>query len=170
MTLATITVSAKTPVTPSNVLPIITIACVVALVIFLWFRFGRKRTRFEQVCDTIRQYRPPKTGIITAGIGFHTALYEYLRSKYGEKVKFAPHMQSGIKPDIVIDDIAIEVKGPTGANELDNLISKCANWSDDYKKIIFVLFAPSYRQQTLEQKKSIIKKRFPEIKTVFIPK
>ena len=96
-------------------------------------------------------------------------LHQYLSSKFGGKVKFLPRLQSGIKPDIVIDDIAIEVKGPTGANELHDLIQKCALWSNDFRKIIFVLFAPNYRQETLEQTKSIIKKRFPEINARFIP-
>ena len=139
--------------TASTILVLIAIVVGLGLVTFLIIRKFRKRTPFERVCDAIKQYRLPKPKMSGVEIGYHMALYEYLRSKseFRGKVKFKPPMKGGGIPDIAINDIAIEVKGPTGANDLHTLVDKCAFWSNDYKKIIFVLFAPTYRPQTLEQ-------------------
>jgi uncharacterized membrane protein YeaQ/YmgE (transglycosylase-associated protein family) len=151
------------------------IACVIGLVIFLLIHFFRRRAEerrklFERVCKAIEKYEPPKYFGEGKEIAYHSALFEYLRSKFpSNKVRFEQSTENGGKPDITIEHIAIEVKGPTGANELNSLITKCWKYGKD-KKIIFVLFAPKFRPQKFEQVKAEIRKRYPEITARFILK
>jgi len=160
---------------PSNILPIIIIFCFIALIIFLVVRFYQWRLRkrdelFERVCKAIEKYEPPPRHS-TIEIAYHWALFEYLRNKFpSNKVGLETRTEDGARPDITIDHIAIEVKGPTGANDLDTLIAKCWKFSQHYKNIIFVLFAPKYRPQKLDQVKAEIRKRYPEITARFISK
>jgi hypothetical protein len=85
-------------------------------------------------------------------------------------VELETRTENGARPDITIGNIAIEVKGPTGANDLYTLIPKCWRFGKHYKNIIFVLFAPKYRPQKLDEVKAEIRKRYPEITARFIPK
>jgi len=157
-----------------NILPIIISSCIAGLAIFLLIRLLKWRIRkrdelFERVCKAIKEYVPPPRHS-PIEIAYHWALFEYLRSKFGNKVELETRMEDGARPDITIDHVAIEVKGPTGAGDLDTLITKCWKFSQHYKNIIFVLFAPKYRPQKLEQVKAEIRKRYPEISARFIPK
>jgi hypothetical protein len=44
------------------------------------------------------------------------------------------------RPDIVIEDIAIEIKEPTYEEGLQSIADKCLRYHHDFKKMIFVLF------------------------------
>ena len=70
------------------------------------------------------------------------------------------------RPDIVIEDIAIEVKGPTDNNALDTLTTKCLKYSRYYNKIILCLFEPVFSESNFREIEAGIEQHFPHVRVV----
>jgi hypothetical protein len=142
------------PRIPPNVLPIIIIACVIGLVIFLLIRLPKWRIRkrdelFERVYNAIDKYKPPPN-TPRFEEAYQWALHQYLRTEFpSNKVELEKRMQNGGgRPDIVIlPHIGVEVKGPTRDEHLDRLITQSWKYGKQFKKIIFVLFAPEFSER-----------------------
>ena len=157
------------PQIPPNILPIIIIACVIGLVIFLLIRLIKPPTPnlFEQVCKAIEKYKLP---IHTSNErAIQLALYEYL-IKVFPSIKMEQQTPDGDRLDLVIKNIAIEIKAPTINKSLEDLLPKCMKYGKFYNNIIFVLFAREYNESKLDQVKEEIRKKYPEIRARFIPK
>jgi outer membrane lipoprotein-sorting protein len=162
---------ASAPQIPSNILPIIIIACVIGLVIFLLIYFLRRSPPpdglFELVCKAVKEYELPiRTNNERA---IQLALYEYLIRDF-PSIKMEPQTEYRDRPDLVIKHIAIEIKAPTSNASLENLLPKCMKYGKFYSKIIFALFAREYSESKLDQVKEEIRRRYPEITARFIPK
>lgn len=69
-------------------------------------------------------------------------------------------------PDIVIEDIAIEVKGPTDNRALDTLTTKCLKYSQYYSKIILVLFEPEFSESNFREIEAGIQQHFPHVHVI----
>jgi len=70
------------------------------------------------------------------------------------------------RPDIVIEDIAIEVKGPTDNRALETLTTKCLKYSEYYNKVIIVLFEPDFSETNFREIESGIERHFPHVRVV----
>lgn len=70
---------------------------------------------------------------------YQSELAQWLKSRFSDT---NIEIQRGSsRPDIVVKGIAIEIKGPTGENELRTIADKCMRYSQHFKSgIIIVLF------------------------------
>ena len=69
---------------------------------------------------------------------YHIDLARWLQIKFP---MLQVELQRGSsRPDIVIEDIAIEIKGPTYEEGLQSIADKCLRYHEHFKKMIVVLF------------------------------
>lgn len=97
-------------------------------------------------------------------IGYHTELYNELKSKFPEAESEVTTGAS--RPDIVIGNTAIEVKGPTGSQALNTLTTKCLKYSKYYENVICVLFAPQYTEKNFLEIKEGMARTFPNVSII----
>jgi hypothetical protein len=95
---------------------------------------------------------------------YHAGLYGWLKNQFpNAKAEF---QVGASRPDIVIDDIAIEVKGPTDNQALDSLTTKCLKYEQYFKHLIIVLFNPVFSELNYREIASGIKKHFPHVEII----
>ena len=69
-------------------------------------------------------------------------------------------------PIDLVEDIAIEIKGPTRHKELDTIASKCARYNQHFKEIIIVLFEVEVMDRYYNEWKKSIEDTFPQVKII----
>jgi hypothetical protein len=95
---------------------------------------------------------------------YQTELQGWLKSRFPSSVSEGEaHLT---KPAIVIDDIAIEVTGPTDDLALENLATKCLKYSHDWKNVIIVLFEPQFAESNYALVLEGIKQHFPNVRVI----
>ena len=116
----------------------------------------------NRVYEEIKRFEPSKN--YENEIGYHAELQGWLKRIFPQsKIE----MQIGsARPDIVIDNIAIEVKGPTDARALDTLANKCLRYSVHYESMIIVLFNPTVSKKYYDDITDGIKKHFPNVRVI----
>jgi len=68
------------------------------------------------------------------------------------------------RPDIVIEDIAIEIKGPTTEAGLQSIADKCLRYHHHFKKMIVVLFdIQTKTSRFFNEWEEGMKKNFPDV-------
>jgi hypothetical protein len=68
------------------------------------------------------------------------------------------------RPDIVIEDIAIEIKGPTTEEGLRSIADKCLRYHHHFKKMIVVLFdIQTKTSRFFNEWEEGLKKHFPDV-------
>jgi len=124
--------------------------------------FGdEKKASFEEVVKEIKEFTPAKEKLGNEYC-YQLNLHGWLKRTFPSTV--IEEQNGPSRPDIVIDNIAIEIKGPTGKKELDTIANKAMNYLQDFKGgLIVVLFElnvdPQYYQNWLER----LKKYFPNV-------
>ncbi|GEM_PF-2121273 len=115
---------------------------------------------YEQVVNEIKSFYP--SGRHNYELPYQMELVGYLKAKFLGAGIEQPRGSS--RPDITINGIGIEVKGPTRVEEIKTIMEKCARYCPSHPKgVIVVLFdnqVPSFRYQ--EWLKDF-KNRFPEV-------
>lgn len=91
----------------------------------------------QELINVIKEYRPIKP--FRNEILYHTNLYTFLCEKISNEIKFEEQRGSS-RPDIVVDNIAIEIKGPTDRGGLITIADKINRYSQFFDHIIVVLF------------------------------
>lgn len=121
-----------------------------------------KESTFYRVAKAIEDFQPSR--IYRNEFGYHTELQGWLKSKFPEaKVE----LKTGAsRPDIVIENIAIEVKGPTNNRALDTLTTKCLKYSQYYTHLIAVLFEPQFSETNYREIVGGLEKHFPNVKVI----
>jgi hypothetical protein len=72
--------------------------------------------------------------------------------------------RSSARPDIIIDNIAIEIKGPTTERELDTIANKCIRYPLYFEKgLIIVLFDVKVTSRYLEDWQRGLQGKFPQV-------
>lgn len=66
----------------------------------------------------------------------------------------------------MIEEIAIEVKGPTDDQALNTLTAKCLKYSQDFGKLIIVLFRPEFSERNYAEIKERITRVFPNVRVI----
>ncbi len=67
------------------------------------------------------------------------------------------------RPDIVIDNIAIEVKGPTDKEELKTIADKCVRYLHYFDQLIIVLFDVNVDEEYYREWYKGMQKQFPHV-------
>ena len=121
-----------------------------------------KQTLLYNVVECINKFTPSRK--YRNEFGYHTELQGWLKAHFpSAKVE----IQTGAsRPDIIIDDIAIEVKGPTDTQALNTLTTKCLKYSKYYKNIICVLFEPNYTNRNFQEIQEGIDRSFPNVSII----
>lgn len=70
------------------------------------------------------------------------------------------------RPDIVVRDVAIEVKGPTRTADLRTIADKCMRYCQHYKELIVVLFEVDASERRYEEWERGMKNTFPNVKII----
>lgn len=97
---------------------------------------------------------------------FHVDLARYLKNVFPDlKVEVR---KGSSRPDIVIESIAIEVKGPTGSRELDSVSTKCFKYPQHFDQgLIVVLFKiKGVTTNYLNEWKKGLTDKFPRIEVI----
>jgi len=71
----------------------------------------------------------------------------YLKRQFPDLELYVEPQRGASRPDLAINDVAIEVKGPTTSQDLSTIPEKIARYSNYYQSLVFVLFEPMYSEQ-----------------------
>ncbi len=74
--------------------------------------------------------------------------------------------EGGARPDIVIGDTAIEIKGPTAYRDLATIFDKCVRYTRGWNHLIVVLFAVEVGEAQYEEWERSLKKHFPDVAVI----
>lgn len=92
--------------------------------------------RIREIAKCIEQFLPSRH--YHDEFGYHTELQGYLKAHYPQS---RIEVQTGSsRPDIIIDSVAIEVKGPTNSRDLSTIADKMLRYPQYYDHVIVVLF------------------------------
>ena len=131
----------------------------------LYKRLRTKDHEVDKIKTTIESFKQAENWPNEAG--YQADLYNFLKRNFPDAK--LEERTGASRPDIIIKDIAIELKGPTTNEGINSLPAKCIKYSKYYRKIIFVLFSPKFSQSNFIEIKKGIEETFPG-RTIFIIK
>lgn len=99
--------------------------------------------KIKEIVGYIENFKPSRN--YKNEFGYHIELQGYLKGRYAQSMIEVQRGSS--RPDIVIDSIAIEVKGPTHSKDLVTIPDKILRYSKYYDHIIVVLFNVSVNKR-----------------------
>lgn len=112
-----------------------------------------------KIVDTIIRFKPIRKW--ENEDGYHKELLGYLRHDFPDiKYEF---QKGSSRPDLVLKNIAIELKGPTDNAALDTLTTKCLKYSKYFDHLIIVLFEPRFSERHFEEIQGGINQYFPHV-------
>jgi len=120
---------------------------------------------YENVENIIKSFKPSKKWRMERQ--YQDELYAWLKNEYPNTIEYEKQTGSS-RPDLVIDDIAIEIKGPTGNSELNTLTTKFLKYSNHYPHFIIVLFDCNFSEGHFNEIYTGIKKFAPHVKIIRI--
>lgn len=113
----------------------------------------------SQIVESINSFSPLKDWPDEAS--YQLELLGYLKRDYPD-IQY--ELQTGSsRPDLVIRNIAIELKGPTDNQALDTLTTKCLKYSNYYDHLIIVLFNPTFSDRHFNEIRQGIDRYFPHV-------
>jgi len=121
-----------------------------------------KEKLINQVILEINNFKPSRK--YSSEFPYQIELVGYLKHKFPsadiEKQK------GSSRPDIVVEDVAIEVKGPTRTGDLQTIADKCMRYYQHFGELIIVLFEVGVYEPRYEEWKKGIKNTFPNVKII----
>jgi hypothetical protein len=125
------------------------------------FRLDPSQSLQVNVENAIRTFQPRKR--YQYEIDYQNELYNWL----GRYFPVQYEVQTGSsRPDLIIKNIAIEIKGPTGNRELDTLTTKFLKYSNHYPYFIIVLFDCNFSDGHFNEISNGIRKFAPHVKII----
>jgi len=96
---------------------------------------------------------------------YHIDLARWLQPKFPMlKVEL---QRGSSRPDVVIEDIAIEIKGPTTEEGLRSIADKCLRYHHHFKRMIVVLFdIQTKTSRFFNEWEEGLKKHFPDVMVI----
>lgn len=70
------------------------------------------------------------------------------------------------RPDIVLNDVAIELKGPTRTEQLRTIADKCLRYYQHFKGLIIVLFEVEVNEPRYEEWEKGMRSTFPSVRII----
>lgn len=112
-----------------------------------------------QIIESIDKFQPTrKWGNEDS---YHKELLGWMKQPFPQ-IKY--ELQTGSsRPDLVIANIAIEIKGPTDDNALNTLATKILKYSHYYDIIIIVLFEPMFSERNYREIKKGIERTYSHV-------
>ena len=116
---------------------------------------------FLNVVDAIGTFKPLFVGYYHE-LSYHIDLTRWLEPKF--PILRVEQQIGSARPDIVIEDIAIEIKGPTTEEGLQSIADKCLRYHHHFKKMIVVLFdVQTKTSRFFNEWEEGMKKNFPDV-------
>lgn len=141
---------------------------ILSLIIWITQKIKRKLhqntlpEKLREITSEIEKFTPSKSW--NSEEGYQGELQGYLKHKF---LSSRVEVQTGAsRPDIIIDNIAIEVKGPTDDNAINSIPAKCLKYSKHYDYLIFILFRPTYSKRNYDEIMDDLKTHFPNIEVI----
>ena len=114
----------------------------------------------DEIITEIRAFKPFKR--YNSEYPYQIELGQFLKHKF--PMTEIEKQKGSSRPDIIIGDVAIEVKGPTYKEGLDSILSKCVRYPNHFKKgLIVVLFTPRMTYRYYDDWVAGMKRTFPEV-------
>lgn len=116
----------------------------------------------QRVIAEIEAFRPARA--YKEESHYQVELNGWLKSKFPSA---AIEIQTGYsRPDIVIDNVAIEIKGPTKARDLDTILDKCHRYLQNHDHLVVVLFDVDVKADRYAEWLDSIKTHFPDVPVI----
>jgi len=117
---------------------------------------------FVSIVSAIEAFKPARR--YKNEFPYQTDLRGWLHAKFGSA---EIEVQKGrSRPDIVIGEVAIEVKGPTANRDLITIADKINRYSQHFERMIVVLFAVSVSKNLYDEWLRGITKQYPGVAIV----
>lgn len=122
-----------------------------------------KESLLFKVTNSIEEFEPTKDW--GNENNYHIELLGWLKREFPDIVEY--EVQSGAsRPDLVIKEIAIEIKGPTDSQALNTLASKLLRYEQYYTNTIIVLFECNFSEQLFKEIQNGIDRHFQNVKII----
>lgn len=128
-----------------------------------WGKYDSNKPLYVNVETAIRSFRPRKLWQYERQ--YQDELYDWLKQDFPYIVGYEVQTGSS-RPDLVIKDIAIEIKGPTGNRELDTLTTKFLKYSNYYPHFFIVLFDCKFSERHFYEIERGVRNHFPNVKII----
>lgn len=122
-----------------------------------------KESLFNRVVKEIEEFRPAREELRNE-YAYHLSLFSWLKKTFPETEYEKQKGHS--RPDIVVGNIAIEVKGPTDNQALITIADKCMRYSKYFQSLIVVLFEVHVNHERYEEWLSSLKSQFPNVEVI----
>jgi len=120
------------------------------------------RKLVNRLTSHIEGFRPSWSN--TCEQDYHRELQGYIKGRFSDA---RVEVQTGSsRPDIVVGNIAIEVKGPTHTRDLQTIADKLMRYSQHYDTVIVVLFDVQVNERRYEEWERGIKKTFGDVRII----
>ena len=122
----------------------------------------KKEELINQIVETIKEFRPARR--YRNEFPYQIELVGYLKSKF--PYADIEQQKGSSRPDIVIGNVAIEVKGPTRTQDLKTIADKCMRYYQHFEGLIVVLFEVDVYEPRYEEWKRGLKNTFPNVRVI----
>jgi Ca2+/Na+ antiporter len=123
-----------------------------------------KESLTSRIVDEIEKFKPARERF-GHEFSYQLNLHGFLSKTFPQAV--IERQKGSSRPDIVIDDVAIEIKGPTGKSELQTIADKLLRYPQHYKDIIVVLFEMQHiNQRYYDEWRDGLKKTYPNVRII----
>ena len=130
----------------------------VMIILWYWFRGGRKVGTINEIIEKTLAFKPFRK--YSMEVDYQIGLATYLQGLFKD-VKIED-TRGDSRPDIVVNrNFAVEIKGPTGMQDLRTLPDKAMRYLQHFDNLVFVLFDVQINKEELNKYLSLLKDTFP---------
>jgi len=120
------------------------------------------QTLLIDVQKAIQEYRPARR--YYQEILYQDTLVAHLTARLPERDVKIEKQRGSSRPDIIVDNIAIEIKGPTTQQSIDTIASKCMRYKMHFPGgLIIVLFDVQVNDYFYNEWEKGLKRTFPDV-------
>lgn len=116
---------------------------------------------FDDLISSIRDFNPLR--VYNEEKYYQIELAGWLKSHFPNSFIDIEVQKGYSRPDIIVDNIAIEIKGPTSSKDLETIFGKCHRYLQDYPYLIVVLFTVQVAEDRYNDWEYGLKQHFPEV-------
>ncbi len=116
---------------------------------------------FHNLIDSINLFQPLR--YYNEEKFYQVELTGWLKSHFPNSFIDIEVQKGYSRPDIIVDNVAIEIKGPTSRQDLESIYGKCHRYLQDYPSLIVVLFNVNVSEDRYQDWESGVKQHFPDV-------
>jgi hypothetical protein len=133
---------------------------------FSWEPKAKKNRQFSDVWNAIKEFRPER--YCSSERDYQKELYHWLKYRFPD-IRWEP-ATGGIRTDLAIGKIAIELKADANDGTLDSLSFKVITHPSYYERLYIVIFGHHFRKRRFKEFKNGTRNRYPEVGLISKPK